>query len=410
MIKALRGMKDIIDENDSKKIVYFYDIASKMAQNFGFSYIETPKLELTTLFKRSVGESSDIVGKEMYQFIDKANNDVCLRPENIAGVVRAFIEKKLDRIQSVKRYYYFGSMFRYERPQKGRLREFHQFGCESFKEPSVYEDANMIIFVAKLFDELKIKYEIELNSLGCNKCLPDFKEKLITFLNKNEDSICQDCKRRKDTNPIRVLDCKNLNCQEIYKKAPLITDHLCNECENDFLKLQDILKYNGIDFKINKNLVRGLDYYTKTAFEFISTDIGAQSAIAGGGRYDRLVEFLGGRKTPAVGFAIGVERIFELISMPSLEREGAYVGILDKKADNKAFSIATILRQKIKTFFNYDIKSLKSHLKSADKLNAKTILIIGEDELKNNTIWLKNLQTKEEKIIAFDEVKSSVWS
>ena len=403
MINALRGMKDIIDENDSKKFIYFYNTASKLAQNFGFNYIETPKLEETILFKRSVGESSDIVGKEMYQFIDKGDNDVCLRPEGTAGVVRAFISKKLDRVESIKRYWYFGSMFRYERPQKGRLREFHQFGCESFKEPSVYEDANMIIFITKLFDELKIKYNIELNSLGCKECMPKFKDKLIKFLS-NKDQLCNDCKRRKETNPIRVLDCKNSDCQKIYQDAPLITNHLCDSCNSDFQKLQQILTQNNINFSINKKLVRGLDYYTKTAFEFTSSEIGAQSAIAGGGRYDRLVEFLGGKPTSAVGFAIGVERIFDLIKLPEIERNGVYIGALNKEALDLLFEKSTILKQNHKIFFDYKTKSLKNHLKSADKLGAKHALIVGEDEIKNKNFLLKNLQTKEDNRLDFEEV------
>ena len=222
MIKALRGMKDILD-NDSDKFIYFIKNASKIARNFGFSYIETPILEETSLFKRSVGESSDIVGKEMYQFIDKGNNNVCLRPEGTAGVVRSFIEHKFDRAGGIKRFYYYGPMFRYERPQKGRLRQFHQFGVESFGENNVFEDANIILLASKIFDFFDIKYEIKLNSLGCSECMPRYRQNLISFL--QTQTLCQDCERRKELNPIRTLDCKNPSCQEKLKNAPKITNY-----------------------------------------------------------------------------------------------------------------------------------------------------------------------------------------
>lgn len=405
MINALRGMKDILDENESAKFTFFIEKATKIAKNYGFIYIETPKLEETALFKRSVGESSDIVGKEMYQFIDKGENDVCLRPEGTAGVVRAFVEKKLDRIEQTKRFFYHGSMFRYERPQKGRLREFHQFGCEVFGEASVYEDANLIIMLSAIFKELDIKHTIEINSLGCSKCIAPYKEKLVNFLNEKEEHICDDCLRRKNTNPIRTLDCKTITCAEHYQDAPFITDNLCSDCKCDFDKLQKLLSSSGIEFKINKKLVRGLDYYSKTAFEFISNEIGAQSAIAGGGRYDKLVEFLDGRPTPAIGFAIGIERIFDLIKIDETKRDGIYIGALDENGIDLVFKKANTLRKTQKTTLEYKPKSLKAHLKSADKANAKICAIVGEDEIKNGTIWIKNLESKEENTIKFEELE-----
>jgi len=215
MINALRGMKDITFE-ESKRFIYIIETASKIAQNYGYGYIETPILEETKLFKRSVGESSDIVGKEMYQFIDKGENDVCMRPEGTAGVVRAFVQAKLDRVQNQKnRFYYYGAMFRYEKPQKGRLREFHQFGCESFGESSVYEDFTIISMIGEIFKALGIKYKLKINSLGCVECMPTYKESLINFLTPIKEELCSDCQRRIDTNPIRVLDCKNPHCQEL---------------------------------------------------------------------------------------------------------------------------------------------------------------------------------------------------
>jgi len=291
MIKSLRGMNDILSE-DYKRYTHFINTATKIAQNYGFHFIETPLLEETALFKRSVGESSDIVGKEMYQFTDKGENDVCLRPEGTAGVVRAFIQKKLDKAGGTHRFFYHGAMFRYERPQKGRLRQFHQFGVESFGQDNVYEDATMIMMVADILKELGIGYRLQLNSLGDNNCMPAYKTKLINFVTEYKDEICEDCVRRLDTNPIRVLDCKNAKCQELYTNAPKLLQNLCPTCSDDFDTLKKVLDENDISYEIDTNLVRGLDYYSKTAFEFVSDNIGSQSAIAGGGRYDRLVEFL----------------------------------------------------------------------------------------------------------------------
>lgn len=400
--KALRGMKDILPPL-SDKYLYFLENASAIAQNFRFKYIETPILEETALFKRSVGESSDIVGKEMYQFIDKGGNDICLRPEGTAGVVRSFIEHKLDRQEGIFRFFYYGPMFRYERPQKGRLREFHQFGCESFGEQSVYEDANMIILLKEILDYFKIDYTLKINSLGCPKCMPKYREKLLEFLESVEAKICQDCVRRKATNPIRVLDCKIDACKDVYVDAPKLLDNLCDECRSDFETLQQLLKKEAIDFEVDIFLVRGLDYYTKTAFEFVSSHLGAQNAIAGGGRFDRLVEFLGGKPTPAIGFAIGIERILDLIELPEKKREGIYLGVMIEDALLEAFKITSNLRKKKKVEFVYKKKSLKAHLKGADKANAKYAAIIGEDEFKNGSIWIKDLEEKKEEVLKVKE-------
>jgi histidyl-tRNA synthetase len=386
MIKALRGMKDIIED---KRFLKIFDTARKVAENYGYSYIETPILEETRLFKRSVGESSDIVNKEMYEFTDKGGNDVCLRPEGTAGVVRSFIEHKFDRQGIPKRFWYFGPMFRYERPQKGRLREFHQFGIESFGEESVFEDVLIISLAADIFKKLNIDYTLKINSLGCDKCMPTYKEKLISFLEKNKDTLCEDCQRRITQNPIRTLDCKNQYCQAILKDAPKITDNLCEECQKDFEKLQTGLNTLEIPFEIDKHLVRGLDYYTKTTFEFISNKIGAQSAICGGGRYDKLVEMLGGKPTPGVGFAIGVERIIDLVKVED-ERNGIYMGALIEDAIPFILKKASELRNQ-KVYVEPKIKSLKAHLKAADKGNFKKVLIVGEDELKSSKFFEKNL-------------------
>lgn len=396
MINPLRGMKDLIFE-ESQKFVHIVTTAIKIAKNYGYSYIETPILEETALFKRSVGESSDIVGKEMYQFIDKGDNDVCMRPEGTAGIVRAFISNKLDRQDTINRFYYYGPMFRYERPQKGRLRSFHQFGCESFGEASVYEDFTIISMISDIFDALGIHYNLEINSLGDSNCMPAYREKLIGFLESKKESLCSDCNRRIATNPIRVLDCKNESCKTILKDAPKLIENLCDSCQDDLDKLCKLLNENKIAYTINTNLVRGLDYYNKSAFEFVSTEVGAQSAIAGGGRYDKLVAFLGGRSTPAIGFALGIERIMDLVELPEQKREGLYLGALDERALSSLLQIAKDKRGEQRVYLEYEKKSLKSHLKNADKMGYLEVCIIGEDELKNNTIWVKNLENKEEK-------------
>ncbi|MDO5046819.1 histidine--tRNA ligase [Campylobacter sp.] len=406
MISALRGMKDSLPPT-SKTYEYIVKTCEEVARNYGYSFIMTPHLEQTALFRRSVGESSDIVGKEMYQFIDKGENDVCLRPEGTAGVVRAFIEAKFDKAGGVRRYFYHGSMFRYERPQKGRLREFHQFGCECFGEASVYEDTSVILMVNEIFTRLGIKTALKINSLGDSSCMPSYREKLLKFIGSYEDKICEDCKRRKDTNPIRVLDCKEQKCQEIYKTAPLIIDNLSNECSDEFKKLQEILSANGVKFEIDPRLVRGLDYYCKTAFEFISDEIGSQSAVAGGGRYDRLVEYLGGKASYGVGFAMGIERIMEILSLRETqnEREGIYLCALDSDGVDFIYKLGINLRKKFKTEISYEAKNLQKHLKNADNKNCEIFLCIGENEMKNGQVWYKNLSSKNEKIISLDELE-----
>ncbi len=400
-IQSLRGMKDILKE-DSELFTYFIKNSSKIASRYGFSYLETPILEETALFKRSVGESSDIVGKEMYQFIDKGDNDVCLRPEGTAGVVRMFVQNKLDRAGGTNRFFYHGPMFRYERPQKGRLRQFHQFGCESFGEQSVYEDANIILMLSEILSFFGIEYQLQLNSLGCKDCMPSYKQNLVAHL---EDlTLCEDCNRRITTNPIRVLDCKNESCQNELKDAPKITNSLCEVCDADFSKLKTILDNNGIKYTVDSNLVRGLDYYTKTAFEFVSSNIGAQSAIAGGGRYDRLVEFLGGRETPAIGFAIGIERLLELIVKKDEPKELLYIGAMSQDASDLVFTLVNQKRKTQEVITDYKVRNFNKHLKNAQKANATIVALIGDNELKDNTIWIKNLNTKEEKTINIEEL------
>lgn len=402
MIQSLRGMNDILSE-DYERFEYFLATASTIAKRYGFHYIETPLLEETALFKRSVGESSDIVGKEMYQFTDKGENDVCLRPEGTAGVVRAFVQHKLDKKGGIHRFYYHGPMFRYERPQKGRLREFHQFGVESFGVDSVYEDALMIMMISDILKALGIGYRLKLNSLGDQNCMPAYREKLVSFIESCSDEICGDCLRRKSTNPIRVLDCKNEHCQNLYVNAPKLINNLCEGCQSDFDTLKTILEQHNIGYEIDTNLVRGLDYYSKTAFEFVSDNIGSQSAIAGGGRYDRLIEFLDGKPTPAVGFALGIERLMELIVMPETVREGYYLGAMDAAALAPVLLAAEKVRRSDKAVVEYEPRSLKAHLKGADRINARYCAVIGENELAQNSIWVKDLVEKTESLILLND-------
>ena len=401
MLNALRGFHDVLPK-ESEKFFYFAKVCEEIAINFGFTKVNLPILEEKALFARCVGESSDIVGKEMYEFVDKGENAVCMRPEGTAGAVRAFIEAKLDRAGGIHKWSYFGPMFRYERPQKGRLRQFHQFGVESFGEASVYEDVQIIALANAIFQKLGVKSSVKLNSLGCAKCAPNHREEFISFALTLE--LCDDCKRRLKLNPLRTLDCKNPSCQLALKDAPKTTDLLCEECESDFTTLKNTLDSININYKVDKNLVRGLDYYTKTAFEFSADTGGSQNSIAGGGRYNGLIAQLGGKPTPAIGMAIGVERVLDLINFENDGRDGFYVGAMDAVALPKAFTLAQTLRKKHKVEFACTPKSLKAHLRGADKVNSAHCLVIGENELKSNSVWTKDLSAGKERMLTQDEV------
>jgi len=402
IIQSLRGMKDILKE-ESADFTYFSKHAARIAANYGFSYMETPILEETALFKRSVGESSDIVNKEMYQFIDKGENDVCLRPEGTAGVVRSFVQNKCDRAGGTYRWFYNGPMFRYERPQKGRLRQFHQFGCEVFGISSVYEDANIIMLIKDILDFFEIGFTLHLNSLGDENCMPQYKEKLVNHFTPFKEELCEDCKKRMFINPMRVLDCKNEKCQELIVDAPKITYNLCEKCNTDFNKLKEVLDFNEISYVIDTNLVRGLDYYSQTAFEFKSDEIGAQSTIAAGGRYDKLVEYLGGRATPGIGFAMGIERLLELIKKDEKQEELLYLGAMCEEAQNILTKLASKKRKTQVTHLEYAVKNYNKHFKLAQKQGASIIALMGEDELKNNTINIKDMNKGIEKSIPLEE-------
>lgn len=408
MISALKGMKDLLSI-EARLYERVIKVCESVARNYGFEFIATPHLELSALFKRSVGESSDIVGKEMYEFIDKGENSVCLRPEGTAGIVRAYIEHKFDKTQSVKRWFYHGSMFRYERPQKGRLREFHQFGVESFGVKSVFEDATLILMLAQILAKLDIKAKLKLNSLGCEKCLPEFRAKFLEFVSAKSD-FCEDCKRRKELNPIRMLDCKNEHCQGLLVGAPALKECLCAECQSDFESLQGLLSANGVEFELDDKLVRGLDYYSKTAFEFESDEIGAKAAVAGGGRYDKLISYLGGKEGFGVGFAIGVERLMAILAQKehTQKRSGVYLCALDSAFVTRLFTLANSLRQRHKVYLSFEAKKLAKHLNLADLSGAKIFLCMGENEAKENKLFYKDLESKEERQIEIKNLENEL--
>ena len=408
MISALKGMKDLLSI-EARLYERIIKACESVARNYGFEFIATPHLELSALFKRSVGEISDIVGKEMYEFIDKGENSVCLRPEGTAGIVRAYIEHKFDKTQSVKRWFYHGSMFRYERPQKGRLREFHQFGVESFGVKSVFEDATLILMLAQILAKLDIKAKLKLNSLGCEKCLPEFRAKFLEFVSAKSD-FCEDCKRRKELNPIRMLDCKNEHCQGLLVGAPALKECLCAECQSDFESLQGLLSANGVEFELDDKLVRGLDYYSKTAFEFESDEIGAKAAVAGGGRYDKLISYLGGKEGFGVGFAIGVERLMAILAQKEQiqKRSGIYLCALDSAFITRLFTLANSLRQRHKVHLSFEAKKLAKHLNLADLSGAKIFLCMGENEAKENKLFYKDLESKEERQIEIKNLENKL--
>lgn len=404
-MKILRGMKDILEQSD--EFLHLIKTASKLAQNFGHKFIQTPILEETSLYLRSVGDSSDIVNKEMYSFTDKGNNNVSLRPEGTAGVVRSYIEHNFSKGVKQQKFFYYGPMFRYERPQKGRFRQFNQFGVESFGVESVLEDVNIIALASCILKDLNISATLEINSLGCKTCMPSYKEKLVEFLNSCPN-LCETCQMRKQTNPIRVMDCKNPACKNALKNAPKITDCLCDTCKRDFESLKEHLSLLNISFVVNKDLVRGLDYYNKTAFEFVSNALGSQNAVIGGGRYDFLTQTLGADYTPAVGFAIGIERILDLVTLPSAKLKGVYFGALDEQFLAPLFKAYSLIIGKKLCHFEPSVKSLKNHLKLADKKQLRYCVIIGENEASKDCVWVKDLLEKKEKLVNISKLENEL--
>ncbi|MFK8137649.1 MAG: histidine--tRNA ligase [Bdellovibrionales bacterium] len=403
-IQSIRGMNDIALE-ESYLWRYIESHARQVFESYGFSEIRTPLLESTSLFKRGVGETTDIVEKEMYSFEDRGGDSLSLRPEGTASTVRAVVQHNWVRENPVLKQYYIGPMFRRERPQKGRYRQFFQLGVELFGVEGPMADVEVIHIQHQLFKRLGVEqFELQISSIGCDDCRPAYKDMLIEILTPLKQELCDNCQRRMDTNPLRVLDCKEKKCQAIAAELPSILDHLCGVCEPHFDKVRDGLVALGVPFKVNPKIVRGLDYYNRTAFEFVSLDdsLGTQATISGGGRYDKLVEQLGGNATPAVGFAAGIERL-ALILEPMKEKLQPRVDVFliapDQQGLEKCLPLTGALRSRgIRAEMDLQGKSFKAQLKRANKLKSRYALIVGESEIQNNLAILKNMDegTQEE--------------
>lgn len=410
MINVPKGTKDVLPE-DSYKWRYVENAARKVSSIFGAKEIRTPTFEHTEVFLRGIGETTDVVNKEMYTFNDKGGRSITLKPEGTAGAARAFVEDGLINSALPVKTYYLTSCFRYERPQAGRLREFHQFGTEFFGSYAADIDAEVILFAKSFLDELGISdYSLYLNSIGCKECRKEYHAALKAYLKDNFDALCKNCKERFDKNPLRVLDCKEETCKKIASGAPSILDYLCDDCKEHFEKVKKLLTVAGIEYKINDKIVRGLDYYTKTVFEFVSEKIGAQGTILGGGRYDGLVEELGGSKIPGIGFAAGIERMLMLmeatgVKIPEDERVEIYIAPMGDAAAIKAFWIVNELRKSgIISETDHMGRGIKSQFKYADKIGAKYVGVIGDSELEVGKIKIKRMSDGEETLLPFDEV------
>lgn len=405
---ALKGIQDILPPD-----IYIWQRIENAARDifttYGFQEIKIPIIESTDIFIRSIGETTDIVEKEMYTFSDKAGRSVTLRPEGTAPAVRCYVEHHLYNLPSPQKFFYSGPMFRYERPQKGRFRQFYQIGVEAFgvSEPSL--DAEVIAMLKAFLENIGLKeLNFELNSIGCEDCRPVYKDALLVFFKDRLVDFCPDCQRRYNTNPLRILDCKVERCIEMRQGSPVVTKHLCNGCKMHFDELINILHKLHIPYTLNPNLVRGLDYYTRTTFEVTSEHLGAQKAVAAGGRYDRLVEEFGGPSTPAIGFAIGMERIVTLLKDRQTEAYPSpkvFIATLGKDAEIEGFMIAERVRAKgLWVEANYGKASLKSQLRKADRLGAEFALIIGENELISKKAQWKNLRNGTQGEIEIEDI------
>ncbi len=405
-LKAVKGTRDILSPDVRNWSVY-EKIARELFHLYGFEEIRTPIFEYTEVFARGIGEDTDIVHKEMYTFKDRKGRSITLRPENTASVVRAYIEHKMHLTPGTKKLYYIGPMFRYERPQKGRYRQFYQTGVEVFGSSNPYVDAETIEMVVRLLKTLGLEgLKVEINSVGCEKCRPNYRDALQNYLNKFEDNLCPDCKRRKDTNPLRVLDCKVKTCKEVVKDAPNIQEHLCDDCKSHQEKVFNYLSMMSVDFSLKTSLVRGLDYYTKTVFEVIASSLGSQNAVLGGGRYDKLVKELGGQDTPAFGWALGMDRLMMIIGDRQLEKPFESIYILPV-SDNLDYSVkcSKILKDEgLSAIVVTESKSLKSGLKFVNKVAGKYVLIAGEDEENKGIVIFKNMENGEQKEVKFENI------
>ena len=411
---APKGTKDILPDQ-----VYrwhyvenrFADICAK----YGFKEIRTPMFEHTEVFARGIGDTTDVVQKEMYTFNDHAGRSITLKPEGTSGAVRAFIEhKQYAEVQPTK-YYYVTDCFRYEKPQSGRLRHFHQFGIEVFGTPNMLADAEVISLGYDFLTGLGItEIELRINSVGCPECRSKYREALRAFLRPHYDELCNTCKDRYERNPMRILDCKSEVCQQIAKGAPRMLDYLCDDCHQAFEELKQNLTSLGIEYTIDPNIVRGLDYYTKTAFEFVTTKIGAQGTVCGGGRYDHLVEELGGPPIPGVGFGLGIERLLLLmeanqIEIPEADKPEVFVAVVGEAAKAFGLKLCRQLRQKgVIAEMDTLARNIKGQFKYADRLGARYTLVIGEDELAKGVVSLKDMSRSEQREIAIDKIYEEI--
>lgn len=405
---TIKGFRDILPE----EIGPWQDLEStarSVFENFGFREIRTPVLEWTELFSRSIGQDTDIVSKEMYTLTDSKGRGMTLRPEATASVVRAYIQNRLYQQEPVQKLYCLGPMFRHERPQKGRFRQFFQVNAELIGDRGPGSDADLIIMAMHLVSLTGLEdLTLNLNSLGCAECRPLFRERLKDYLAEKTDSLCPDCRRRAETNPLRVFDCKVAGCQQVVAGAPSILEALCNECRDHFEKLQGYLKKAGLAYTLNHRLVRGLDYYNRTAFEIQTEHLGAQNAVGGGGRYDGLVRLLGGPDQPAIGFALGADRIMALLEekgKPQGPGPAFFLAALGDKALERCFQWAIELR-KMGLFveMEYGARSLKAQMKRADRLKSKKVLIVGEEELGKGACILRDMETKEQQEIPVEHI------
>jgi len=394
-ITAIKGFNDILP-GEVEKWQHIETTARTVFGCYGFSEIRVPVMEKTELFARSIGDSTDIVEKEMYSFTDKGDNRVTLRPEGTAGVMRAFIEHKLYAADPVNKLFYMGAMFRYERPQKGRYRQFHQIGAEVTGVQNPKIDAQILTMLSQFFAELGLhEPSLEINSLGCPECRPAYREILKEFLRSRLDALCEDCCRRFEINPLRTLDCKVERCKSATSGAPAMLEHLCPACDAHFAATRRYLELVSTPYRINNRMVRGLDYYTRTTFEMVTGLLGSQSAVAAGGRYDGLISDLGGPEIPGIGFAMGVERIALLLEAEQFSNLPLlFIVALGEQAGEKAFAIASELqRAGVSVEFDFEGKSMKSQMRRADKLSCRYTLIIGETELASGVAPLKEMAT-----------------
>jgi histidyl-tRNA synthetase len=410
-IKAIRGFNDILPD-EIGKWQFVEKTAREVFEGFGFSEIRIPILERTELFSRGIGEATDIVEKEMYTFADRSGNSLTLRPEATASMARAYLEHQVYTFDPVAKLYCIGPMFRYERPQKGRYRQFYQIDAEVFGVENPVVDAEVIAMLIHFLKRVGLeKLELQINTLGDRACRPRYREELKKFLAKKAFQLCEDCQRRLQTNPLRIFDCKVETCQEAIVNAPKVSDFICSECQKHFDKVKEYLEMAGLPYILNPRMVRGLDYYTRTAFEVVSYQLGSQNAVTGGGRYDNLFQEIGGLDIPGIGFAIGMERLVSLLPKDRefIQFPHLFIASLGEGTIKEAYQIINQLHlQGIRAELDYEGKSLKSQMRRADKLKAQYVLILGEDELKKGRAVLRNMENKSQEEIALKDIVNTL--